>query len=430
MPSVKLECKSIAELPSPEHLANDSRLVYTTFPVVCLALCKLPEWNFGFLLVTDFTDNDKNAYAAGRLPQRLPESFSLGDIHALEQQKVFPVTVPASKVDLYWSELCKFSPHMKQYNPRDEMKCNFSEEGVICSLNMRVKEYRGELEGWISTLEVCNRESLNKPTFRNWIKNCGFGNFMARYLAHVDERLYNRLLPNFPIDAYLQPGDFSSEKGGYTTSKKRHDDELLTQAPKTRKISAAQVTFQQQFTQKQPVERQRVAIQEPCSSSEDELTQHSQVSTNGAFQRSQWQDFTVNSVSFSTLASFTVHNIPDATAFETTVLVSEILPDINMLFVRPFKRTIKIQPFKLVLKGKDDKVVLAELHSESELNHFFGIEETEEIINKLDKVSTQLTQLKGSQVRIRLIKSFLNLSYGYRKAYWTCQTPLNELLEI
>lgn len=383
------------------------------------------------MLITDFTDNFENPFVAGSLPQKVPDTFSIGNIYSLELSKVFPVTVPGKKVEYFWDELCKFSPRMKQYSPYDDTRCNFAQEGVVCSLNMRVKEYALRIEGWLMHLQVCNRAELKKPVFKKFLQGNGFGSFVTRFLQFVDEPLYNRLLPNFPIDAYLNLSDIGKRPERTTTqtsveSNKRPDDGIITQAPKSRKISAAQVTFQQQFTQA-PVEIPIDEDDEPSSLKVGDSQVSSDVSNPS---QGKWLKYAVNQVPFSVFVDIPFQEVPEFTSFETTCVLFKIIPDTKLLFIRPYKRTMKVAEFKLVLKGLDGQLAFAEFHHEREIKKFFGVDEVEELIPRMEDVSNQLDALIGLTLKPRLQMALLDLDFGYQKPYWVCRSSLDELSTI
>lgn len=431
MSSTVLNSSSISELPLPEFFGTSNKFTYVNLPVVCLALLRRPEWNFGFMLVTDFTEYFHNPYAVGRSPESLPESFSLGNIFALELSKVFAITVPRDKMDLYWRDLCLYSPRMRNYDPQDEKRCNFAQEGIIAMINMRVKLYSMMTEGWLTRIQICNRTEMKKSAFKAHLKKFHFGGFMTRFLKHVDKTLYDTILPSFPIDSYLKPEDIASNGAGGV---KRPYDELITQAPKSRSISAAQITFKQQFTQR-PAESPEEEEEELPSfgldhANETQNTNHDNVSSQRPAVRNKWLNYSVSRVSFSTISSMSMHDTPEVTMFETTCVLANILPEIDLLFVRPYKRTMKIPPIKLTLTGSKNERIFAELHTESEINKFFGVQEVEEVIPNIERISNKLRQLTGLQIKIRLQKALLNLDFGYQKEYWACRTQLQDLGDV
>lgn len=420
-----LNSKSISELPDPEALRG--KLAYVNLPVVCLALLRRPDMNFGVLMVTDFTEYANSSYAMGSAHPRLPESFSIGKIQALERTKVFAITCLLDKVDAMWDRLCLYSSRMHHYDPLDETRCNFSQEGVIGFINMRVKEYNYSTEGWLSRLHICNREQMTKSAFKANLRKYYFGSFMERFLGIVDKSLYDNLLPSFPIDSYRKPEDL------VTTGVKRPSDDLITQAPKSRSISAAQITYQQQFTQL-PAEEESDDEELPSFAADDALPQPSQAPKSQIIPitrpQSKWLRHVVNKLAFPSLCSVSLDEAPGFTTFETTCILKNIIPEVGKLFVRPYKRTIKISPIRLVLVGSRDQKLFAELHSEEDINAFFGFLEVEEVLPKIEETLKALRRLVGLQVKVRLQKRLLDLDFGYQKPYWACRTPLTSLAEV
>lgn len=434
-----LNARSISELPDPEALRG--KLAYVNLPVVCLALLRSPNMNFGVFVVTDFTEYANSSYAVGAAHPHLPESFSIGKIYALEWTKVFAITCPLDKVDAIWDKLCQYSSRMQHYDPQDPDRCNFSQEGVIAFINMRVKEYNNATEGWLSRFHVCSRAEMKKSAFKANLKKYHFGSFMERYLAILDKSLYDNLLPSFPIDSYRLPGDLLANTGGV----KRPSEDLITQAPKSRTISAAQITFQQQFTQPQAPTEESDEEELPSFTAQGttprrtqapqftQLAKHNSTKSqvlSSPIGHSKWLQYAVNKVQFSTLCSLALDKAPEVTTYETTCFLASIIPDVNMLFTRPYKRTIKISPIRFTLTGSKNQKVFAELHSEEEINTFFGINEVEEVLPKMEQITRRLKQLAGLQIKIRLQRDLMDLDFGYQKLYWACRTPLVSLSDI
>lgn len=105
----------------------------------------------------------------------------------------------------------------------------------------------------------------------------------------------------------------------------------------------------------------------------------------------------------------------------------QFVPDINMV-VKPYKRTIKVSNFKLLLTASNDELVL-EFNDEKDFCRFFKVEEIEEIHDKIPEITAALKQLQDSvdgvtlQVQRRVVRF-----NKFIRPYWTCMTDIDQLI--
>lgn len=251
--------------------------------------------------------------------------------------------------------------------------------------------------------------------------------------------------------------------------------DIITQAPpaKVRRLMGAQVTFQQHFTQPDQTESPESDSEEyfdtttPSNGTESEgrttnerrgihngheneaglpaengsghrggsyggfsstkqssekvLLQH-----NGTTQQ-QWNHFSIHEVDFATLARVACYTLSVGTCFTTTCHVHEIRPLPRQVFVKPFRRTMKIAPITIFLTQGTD-LVKVELHTEEEKCKFLGLEETEEAIGRIDELAAGLERLVGAQVEIGIEKRTMALDFGYERSYWSSGTSLKKMI--
>lgn len=429
--------ESLAGIPSSSFLISNGTRI-TTLPVICLALYKPPNFGFGFLVVTDLTDNYDTALYKGFVPRNVPEVSQLGH-RPLERSKLFSISVPTYKVNEIWKQMNAFSPGLNAYDYQNDLRCNILREAVICSVKFRIKDYRNSVEGFLSDFQVCSRATMGTDHSRELMATRSFHGLMSRFLEYVDEPLYDRLIRNFPIDRYVKmngsrasargrvPGDEQGE--GSSVPKrtvqalqerkehvnKRTEPEMTTQPAKHRKLTGAQVMFGQQFTQEAaPAPR---AEPRPMPHPEDELD-----------QSDQWQNYAVNKLLFASFLRVKPHRVAEGITFETSATITTVVP--QEIFVKPFKRTLKIARFRLVLSktgsmpGHD--TVAVELRSDADMCQFFGVSEIEELID-LDSCQRKLAALQGARVDIQVQCRRATLDFGYHKVYWGCASTLNDL---
>lgn len=439
MTSRVLLCGSIEELPPPSVIANSDGPRYANLAVVVLAMCKLPAWHFGFLLVTDFTKYRQGLYNREKLTSKLDQTFMFGG-RPVDKDLIFSVTIPLAKMDQYWENLRSFTPAVDKYNYTSPDRWNLLNEGIVVLVNMRLKTFDDTLEGYIAHLRECSRSRMRNQQFRFLLKNHDFDRFMARLTPWVDHALFHTLKPNFPIDVFMkEPPPTTSRTIISSPGGKRPGDTsaMITQAPKARKVVAAQAAFQQQFTQTQQAEvppegsvpREESVLVSGVDStgeySDHRLVTSTQMATQLPNDQEKWLTYLVNEVAFPTIAGIAVNTVPEGTTFETVVRVVSIYPEIERLLIKPFKRTLKVAEFRLLL---GDENMAVEFHQEKEITDFFNVEEIEELLDKTEEVTRMLADLLTKEVTIRVQRRTLGLDFGFQKAYWGCGSNLKDMI--
>lgn len=450
-----VNCKSISDLPSPKFLIEHSRdLTFVTLPLVCLAMIHEVGWGFGFLLVTDFTDNFRSSFFNNNLPKKVPDEFVIGG-HQLERGKVFSISIPSAKIDSCWAELTKFSASIGKYHFLNYLTSNFASEGVVALVNFRVKTHNDSVEGFLARLLVCNRHMMSAPSNKELLMENGFKDFMARYSKYIDVQLYDSLMPTFPIDQFVKRSSVSASM----IRPAQKSNQMITQAneppAKVRRLVGALVMFQQQFTQTQQPQLPEQSDDSQLSEDESNVSiGHTQnghnLTSSGAnnalpnhtsspvlCQRTgtaentdveKWNLFAINDVTFSVFAGIPCHLVKSGTAFNTKCQVYAIQPDAKHVLTKPFKRTLKIPSISLFLAQGSDLVKI-ELHTEQEKCRFLGLEETEEAINKVEKITNGLHKLCGTEVDISIAKRVMTLDFGYQRLYWSTATTLDSMIK-
>lgn len=241
----------ISELPSPQQLEKPGPRRYATVPVYCLALIKRDNWGFGFLLVTDFTDNYRNSVFNNTIPSNVPCEFTVGDTK-LEKSKVFAISVPANKIETCWAELKRYSQKMNDYSYLDYERCIFLQEGVVALVNFGVRAHRQSVEGFLFNISVCNRKMLLIPSNQANVNDHGFKEFISRFSRFITPKLHDTLMPVFPVDKYFTRAGMGPPK---THLKPLKPEETVKQPSlpprKARRLGGVQVVYQQQFSQSQ-----------------------------------------------------------------------------------------------------------------------------------------------------------------------------------
>lgn len=152
---------------------------------------------------------------------------------------------------------------------------------------------------------------------------------------------------------------------------------------------------------------------------------HQPLPANTVLHR-DWNLFAVNHVEFATFARIPVHSTDVGTSFITKCRIHSIRPDPAKLFIKPFRRTLKIPSMSLFLVlGRD--LVRVELHTDKEKCNFLGLHEPEEAVNNITQLTQYLRKISGSTVEICLEKRLLELDFNCSKLYWTTTTGIRAL---
>lgn len=110
--------------------------------------------------------------------------------------------------------------------------------------------------------------------------------------------------------------------------------------------------------------------------------------------------------------------------YKVTAKIQAIIPD--TIIIKPFGRTLKIGDFKFVLIDGGAQINV-EFHTEAEMCTFFGLEEVEQTLARLQEI-LQLQNLLHTQRSFVLHRKTLPIKSGYIYSYWTTTTTFSELI--
>lgn len=103
------------------------------------------------------------------------------------------------------------------------------------------------------------------------------------------------------------------------------------------------------------------------------------------------------------------------------------VPDINII-VKPYKRTLKVSRFKLVLSSSTGDRLVAEFHDLRDVCRFFAVEEIEEIHDQMAQLTTALRQVQGSVGGVTVQVQRRVMRFGcFVRPYWTCVNDVYDL---
>ncbi|GEQ68217.1 hypothetical protein JCM33374_g1884 [Metschnikowia sp. JCM 33374] len=453
--------KSISELPQPEEVERFRKPIYYTLPVVVVAFHALTKG--GILLVTDFTSHHHSGFALGNVPQSIPCDYVVGS-KRLNRPEIFHVGVFLNRVNHIWEELKKFGPPLEKqdygnYGP--EYSCDLSQHCVMAQLNFKIKAYRGGTEGYLSHFSVRDPSQTLAVLSDEYPSSPSVEGLMNRLASRMTPALHTHLSQYMPLESYIprnaitgsgQPEDVPTGAATDSTRKESCDPpvpntsytdvqrssplqtqtQTSTNGQKRRLIHPSDAVFQQQFTQPASGGVSRsfdtTAVSEmgdipieprPPIGRPPEVRggiQNTPIPSSGTF------------FDLELLCDIDRDISPGRTRFETIALIAAVSPTPEYLFVRPFRRSMKIAPFRITLE-KGNTSVTAEVISEEQLCHFFGIEEVEVAIEHLEEFISALKSLIGKTARINIEKKVLNLSSGHDCLYWRVSSSLKTLLQ-
>lgn len=449
-----ISCASIADLPRVLTIRRGVKQ-YVTLPVMLLAVQQL---RMGVLLVTDFTENPELAVAQGQGLQIMPSEFMFGDT-PLNNRQLLLVGIPSERLKSLWKQLVTLDPGVA--SPRNEDTSNILRFGFIAILNFRVQEYRGCLEGFCGNITVCTDSLWREATAD--VPRDVTSDFLRRVATNIDGRTRGRMSRHFPVE-HLPPT--VARDMNPTPAKRSVSANLQTQLPKVRRLEPREAVYQQQVSQvrTRPIEKDTVPSELDAAPEMEAVvpamaagapgtapTGAAQARNHGAGVRPhppnaraqnqqvvpvvgplQWQirfwaANTVNRVDLGVLAQLQPHLVPLATRFEVQATIAHITPGADMVFVKPYGRTLKFAATKMTLTSEGHTCVVAELHTENEACAFFELEEIEEAMGRLGPFVRALQTVQNRAVVMRVESRGLPMCLGQIRPYWGVQLNLREL---
>jgi len=166
---------------------------------------------------------------------------------------------------------------------------------------------------------------------------------------------------------------------------------------------------------------------------------NTQTSQNLDLKTNSFDDFLVNKVTVDQLLKVPLNlaDIRRGTTFEVDAYIKGILP-FDRFAIKPFKRTLKVAPFKLILSDNlpnsalsANNTLILEFNTEEEICHFLLINEVEEMYDNIKKIELSMDKLLSvtSTIRgLRIKRSLIAVDKGFLRPYWTCSNNLNDFI--
>lgn len=428
-----LQCQSLSELP-PVSSFEKTEKVFITVPVMILAFQKL---NSGVLLVTDFSDIPELGFAHNVLPQSLPDQFIFKD-GPLSPFKVLALGVPHFRVDSVWSMIQLYGPHLKHYDYGRDDRSNLLSAGVIATVNIKINEYKGYLEGFLCSINVLTRKRLSEADCLGKVTDQQFRLFMGRVGEHLNLTLYDRIIQSFPAEKFISrlsllEASFKTVQPEpmNTNSSKIHKAEIRTaEKPKIRKLNPSEAVYKQQVTQ--PAATQSAFIddqpsQHECNFFSQDTSQSESQTQPDSNLPTLWLQNRVNTVTFQQFCAVKCYEVAPGTSFRFMCRIKSMDPLPEDVFVKSFRGTLKIAQMNFTLTGGDKKCTM-EINTSDEGCNFFNLDEEEEAINHIAEFHKSLQTIMTKEMALEVKAKKMVLPLGHTLMYWCPSSKISDLI--
>lgn len=433
----KFYSTSISNLPNADRISSIDPIRYKiTLPVYCLSLFKSPTWKPnapGILYVTDFTSNEETAFYRSVLPQNVSINFQIEK--PVDSNKVLSIGVPSHLMEKVSNELSRTNTSMKDYNFNSPDNCQFESEGIFARVVFILKLYRGCIEGSLVTLATLDRDNI--PVFYSEDKK--LDNLVSRYMEYSSTEILESISSHFPIKNW---GSMDDYKRLFEPEMEAGLSKTYNGPPsKVQKVPNGVSLAFHQHKSFDDTQKPITTSTQPYGSDDvpSSLYNNTQISPNLDFKANSFDDYLVNRVTVDQLLKIplSLADIKKGTTFEVDAYIKGILP-YDRFVVKPFKRTLKVTPFKLILSDNLPNSALSatnslilEFNTEEEICRFLHVSEVEEIYDNIketewavDKLLSTTSNIKG----LRIKRSLSTVDKGFLRPYWTCSNNLNDLI--
>jgi hypothetical protein len=400
---------NLAGLPSPRELEQRrSNEWQVTLRVMVLSLYLDEQWNSrkrpAIMLVTDFTANNDLLYPPGA-----PTTFTFdGALDQLDANRVFGVSVDRNAFDAVAQRL-ENAIDDSGYDFTKFHMCLIDKERVMATVTCKLKTYRNKIESWLvgDSLQLAP-EAKDADIFQRFDRlssDAGRRNEPKVRKPSV-KRSPSSPIPPSPSPPPAQPP---------ATERPRNSSIIrnLDNLNKRVRFDAQQAPQPLLHVSQSPVTDTLDGFSQAykCLHESDDLfSQPLQLSQRGALQSPPLELELV----------------------EVEVLIREFFP--QQFIVKPYARTLKIMPFKvLTWDASQDNLLELEFITETEICSFLELTEIEEALEAIPIIVDQMHNLEQSAKsgRRSLVKIQKRVqafsSTKTERHYWTCVTPLSKL---
>lgn len=425
-------CLNISQLPSPAKVGGTKPEF--ELPMLLLAAIRCEEWHEkgpGYLVLTDLTSNRNTSVAEGKLPSGIPLEYRLKDDLTnglLDVDELFTVNVLYTKFPKVVTILQQSATHIiDKYDFRNRNKCIIAAEGIIVVVKFSLKVYDGCIEAQYSNLRVVdsrNARNIYPPT------DPRLQELLNRFDVRSYSLLVNKLKENLGMDPTSLRRQIKKEKV------------LLQRIDRRPNVLGAALLFQQN-------------VSDEGSSSEESLSYNSysqiqplqpavpDVAATFLFTRARehpplpeqvrppkrtHQPPLVTNPSQTTYSSnctllllpplpSTMLGLRRQLVFVVEVTVLGMFP-IGPFVIKPFNRTLKVAPFKLIVSDNTKQIEL-EFNTPKEICELVECKEEEELYDLQFLALQKLNYMAATKKTFRISVGYMNHKTGFIRLYWT-----------
>lgn len=461
--------QSLSHLPLPDTIDFEGPEHYKIIlPVYCLSFFKSHRWKPSgpaFLVFTDFTPVPHSAIGHNLLSSRIPIDYPLENEYVpLDKFRLFSSSVPAFKCFSVIKEFRSFkNPITNDF--LDEDTCKLEGRGIFINLSMTLKTYQGKIESNFNSLTLLSDENIDdlypvsSPRRRiliNLLKNFKFTAkrdifYEACKVLSIDSIIGLDIKPDISTLRQRSAEDSIERDNRQRVQKRSNGTNLLFQQHTSSEESVQReepeppqkvqkrphgmnLLFQQHISNddtQRPISLQSQTQNTSQSDFTRSLQRNSQVNAN----LEEFDQFLVNKIDISQLISMAPkwEDLKKARVFEVDLYVKGVLP-MHPFIVKPFKRTLKVAPFKLVVN--DDTCgseIFLEFQTTQEICDFLGVAEEEQILQEYDYISAMFEKIIQNPLKlftgVKIQSSFDTIRPNLVRPYWTCTTSMQEMLK-
>lgn len=104
----------------------------------------------------------------------------------------------------------------------------------------------------------------------------------------------------------------------------------------------------------------------------------------------------------------------------------------NPVFIKPYGRTWKIAPFKIIAEDIEDKnlTLTIEINNDDEICKFFNIYEIEDVITEMERINSRMQLLLNckNEVSFNIKRKTRTLPNNYKYSYWTIGSSIGQII--
>lgn len=451
------------DLPFVDDVLKKKECFYKVeLPVYILSVFRSSFWkkgSAGAIVFTDFTEvKDAAIQDHDTLPPSIPRTFFMNDNIHLPLKFLFNTSISNQQYKELTKRIKELNPFMEKYNFEEPDTANIESEGVIAHIVFSIKVKYQKLYGLFHSIEFMDQYN-SKTLFID--KKELFLSFLERMKSFSSSKLFEKIVHRYRItensllkheedlNIFLND-EFSSHSSLEVSQDEGEPCELKLQnhfgknfdlKHKRIKISDEDELMFQQHKPNEDSQKRILFFQSQnlsdLSNQELEIDQilSSEIQDNPKHKNSNKEEFLLNKITFLNLINLQYNlNNTEGKIFVVDAYVDGIFP-YKPFIVKPYLRTLKVAPFKLVLSDiNSSSITFLEFNTQKEICRFLKVLEVEELFFNLKIIENKLNEL--IDVRSKTIYKNINVKVCKKQIvnrlyypYLTCLNNLYDLLD-